>query len=77
MEIGSLLMHVVTQAGPMAAIVFFFVWKDNRVDARNAAMREEANKYIRDTLGGLVKENTEAMKEMRDGCCRGDSKHSA
>jgi ribosome-binding factor A len=66
MEIGTLLTDVLLQAGPMAAIVFFFVWKDNRTDARNAEAREDANKYIRERLETAIRENTQALKELRD-----------
>ncbi len=68
MEISTLLTDVLLQAGPMAAIVFFFVWKDNRVDSRNAAAREEANKYIRERLETAIRENTQALKDLTDGC---------
>ena len=68
MEISELLMHVLTQAGPMAAIVFFFVWRDSKTDARNAASRDEANKYIRSKLEELVRENQQLIREHND--CR-------
>ena len=64
-----MMVTLVTQAGPMVALVLFFVWADSKRDEKNRAERDELHKYVRSTLESLVREThrlIEVLKEKDD-----------
>ena len=58
-----MMVNLVTQAGPMVALVLFFVWSDNKRDERNRIERDELHQYVRDTLVDLVKESHRLLND--------------
>lgn len=63
---NEMMVTLVTQAGPMVALVLFFVWTDNKRDEKNRIERDELHKYVRTTLHELIKTNHELIKQFRD-----------
>lgn len=57
-------LNVLTNAGPMVALVMFFVWSDAKRDARNASERRELELYVRTKLDGLIQENQLLIRQL-------------
>ena len=62
----DVLLDLATNAGPMVALVIFFVWSDSKRDERNAEATAELHKYIRERLEGQVESTNEKITEFRD-----------
>ena len=64
--VNEMMVTLVTQAGPMVALVLFFVWADSKRDEKNRLERDELHKYVRNTLHDLIRENQQLISALRD-----------
>ena len=57
------LIEVIKKNGLMAALVVFFIWQGNLREERINERHNELEKYCRETLQKMIKENIEVIKE--------------
>lgn len=60
------LLELIKAYGPWIGLCLFFIWQSWLRENKLADKLDNADKYQRDTLAGLVRENTQAMTGLRE-----------
>lgn len=61
MEVETALIAVMKEAGPLAAFIGFFVWRDYKREQSLGKVIKELQDFQRDTLVKLLERTTEAI----------------
>ena len=58
--------EIMKQYGLWAALCVFFIWQSWSRETKLADQLESSQKYIRESLSTVVRDNTEALRELKE-----------